>query len=743
MSPRRKSALTALLAASILLYLFFPAKCWAEKAPKVSRVKPAGTASKKAKTFPKPSITAYTDNSALTAFELDGNILWTGSVGELRAYDLSKGTLLKRHKFAGDVFISYIYAVKALKGKVWVATDIGLFSLDKRKGTWDSYLTGKDLPEGGVEAMDADLENGLLWLAVRKSMAMGESGDIRLGLFDPAKKRFRGLKIGSDFVERLVTTGKDVWLLTSLYGEEGGRLVRFGKKHLLLALKNGVKAEKDLKAGKEEHAFAMPVYITGIARYGSDGIIALYKTEPLGENEGESKTEIRLFEGAKESTLPAPSASLSLLKSSGKGGLWAGDEGKVWAYKGKGWKAMPDIPALGKGNLEGILSRGKDTYFIVNTLSGSPGVSGIYSVKGKKVLDLSQKRELSGGGVYSVILKDGRDNFWIKSEAGKYPYPDEVTRFKRKRDLWDYMNRKAGFKTYREAYHDRRLVYVTEHGGKVRLWAYYDDREGKVSGLKSYAYDPKDGSLLPEPRLTLKLETTWTKDDPGHVSDIHRVSVVRETDRYIWVITYEGWVLYFDKNKSRWEVLPGKYSSSAAFTSEGVWFTVKSGIMPQALFIGFKDLETTVHDLPTLTGQKNVWYQNTGIAVDGGTLWASSGKTLVRFDPNTLESSAYTADAMEENASISYILPYGERFLILGLTSSSYEEGISDWLWVFDKEKGSFLSTGVSRYLKGQDFGSAFPVERHLIEGDRLWLGTSKGVFVIDLPSLLREPKKR
>ena len=732
----------------LLSSLLSPGEVWSQKKRVPSpgkRVNPLRSPGRedKPKAFPRPAISVYTDNSLLTAFELEGDTLWTGSMGELRSYDLSRGNLLKRHRFAGDVFISYIYAVKALKGRVWVATDVGLFSIDKKKGTWERYFTGKDLPEGEIEAMDADRERGVLWLAVRKSMYMGEGGDIRLGFFDLSRKKFRGMSIGSDFIGGLVSTGKDVWLLTSFYGEEGGRLIRFGKKDLLSALKRGVSGEKDFKGKKEEYPFTGPLRITDISAYGDNGLAALYRTEPPGGTEEERKTEIRLFDGALQSTLTSPAGSFDLVKSAGGRGLWVTDEGKVWGYSAKGWKSLPEIPALGKGGLAGILSRGKAAFFILNALSGRPGPSGIYSIRGKKVIDLSQKRELSGG-VFSVLLKDSNDNFWIKSEAGEYPYPNEVTRFDRRKKRWDYMNRKTGFKTSRESYHDRQLVYVTEHGERVRLWAYYADREGKVSGLSAFAYDAKDGSLKPEPDLTLSLETSWTKDDPKYVSDIDRVSVIRETGKHIWVITIEGSVLYFDKDRTRWEVLPGKYSSSAVFSNEGVWFAMTSGAVPQAVFLSFEDLDTKVYDLPGLSVQKNVWYQNTGVAMDGEALWVSSGKTLIKLDPASAEAPAsYTADAMEENASISYILPYGSRYLILGLTSASYEEGASDWLWVFDKEKVAFLPTGVPRYLKGLDFGPAFPMERHLIEGERLWLGTSKGVFMIDLRSLFRGENKR
>jgi len=200
----------------------------------------------------KGNIRAFTDNGMITSFAEEGDTLWAGFSGELRVYDLNRNKLLKRYKFGGHTFLGHVYEIKVLAGKIWVGTSVGLFSLNKQDAKWEVFLCVKELPPGELKVMDADPDGKGLWLGVSKSIYLGESSEIRFGYFDIENKIFKSIKIESDFIEILVATHKDVYFLTSYYGSDATRLIRFDRKRLSDGLRKGIRNEEEMNEGKEE-----------------------------------------------------------------------------------------------------------------------------------------------------------------------------------------------------------------------------------------------------------------------------------------------------------------------------------------------------------------------------------------------------------------------------------------------------------------------------------------------------------
>lgn len=688
----------------------------------------------------KPEIGAFTDNSVITSFAKDGNKIWIGSYGELRSYDFERKILLKRYKFAGELFLSRIYQIEIMAGRVWVATDVGLFGLEESTDRWEVFLCGKELPAGGVEAIDIDYEGKGIWLGIRKSMHLGESGDIRLGYLDLRARTFRGIKINSDFIGKLVATKDDVWFFTRYYGgEERVRLIRIDRKGLTSALADGLKDEGIFGKGKDEYSYKAPNYVEGITPTVNGGLAALLSIGSFDLGKQSYKYELKLFGGREITTLALPVDARSLIRGDSGKNLWVLGNKTIYRYTGKDWKTFHLGDFSGKGHLVGIVEHKGTDYLVRNIKAGDEGASGIFTFSGERVIDLSEYRELSGGFNFWVFLKDSQGNIWTKSDYPNHPEID-VSKFNEKSNTWEYMNRKIGIRLSDHYRVDKEIEYITEYLDIVRLWVSFDDNENKISGIKIFNYSQEGSTLTLEPELSLKLKTTQTTNDALNINgSFHRISVIKETNRDIWVITADGRVGFYDKGKKGWEIYPEALSRLCVFEDTGIWFALGGGKSFSMAFLRFDDKKVSFIDFSKteLETDKDLWLS--GIAGDKKAIWLGLGRYLIRFDAITKTiSNTYFLKDMEEYGIIRHIVPYREKYLVLGITSTYEDVEIKSYLWLFDKETGEYFDTNLSQYLRGLSLEGYFPQNRFIIEGEHLWLGASHGVFKVDMRSLLK-----
>ena len=656
----------------------------------------------------KQNIVAYTDNSIITSFAKNGKKLWIGSYGELRLYDLEKRILLKRYKFAGDIFLSKIYQIKIMAKKIWVATDIGLFSLDEEKNKWDVFLCGRELPRGGVEAMDADPDEKGLWLGVRKSTHLGESGDIRLGYFELKTKQFKGTKINSDYVNDLVATKNNIWFLTDYY-ERGPRLIKFNKKKFLSALTIGLKNENKLSNGREEYTYN----IASVA-LNKKGELSVFNSVDISDsNKDKYRYFLEIFKERNFLPLSLPSDGSALVKESGGNNLWIYGNKKLYLYTENGWQNFSIGDFLGKSKLIGVVEYNGSYYLIVNSESGSKGISGIYTFSGEKIIDLSEYRELAGNRDFTVLFKDSYDNIWIKSENPNGQ--NYINKFNEKTNKFEYINCKV-------------IEYITNYLNNIMLWVPSDDYNKQISMLNVFRYNQKTSTIESGSELDLK----------ANVSDINtsRISFIKEMEKNIWIISADGWVACYDKNKKIWSAIYRGLSNLAVFDNNGIWFAIKKENGFTMAFLKFDNKGPSYFDFPMIKlGRDYI----SAITKDKNIIWLSSGRSLVQADINKREIiNIYYLKKIEEYGAIKYILPYKDRYLILGIISTYDDIDIENYLWLFDMKTGKYFNTNLSQYLKGISLYYLFYPIGFILDNDNLWLGSSHGLFKIDMEFLLK-----
>jgi len=686
-------------------------------------------------------IIAFTDNGQITSFVKDGNKLWVGYSGELRCYDLDKKILLKRYKFGKEIFLSQVYQIKVMAGKVWIGTSVGLFSFDDKAGQWEVYLCGKDLPPGGVEAMDVDPEGKGLWLGVRKSKYLGESGDIRLGYLDAESGAFRGIKIDSEHISKITVTKESVWFLTYYYPSDKQRLIKFDRNELANALTRGFKSEKELTKGKVEYpydAYTSKTYIENIEPQ-EDGVLVLFEVTSL-EKEGKSKHEFKTIKESGEfSPFSYPSGISSLITGNGKASLWAYGNKKVYHYINKEWKDFPLGDACLRGKFIGVVEHNGTGYLIINNFKRGERINGLYDFSGEKVLDFSEHHELSGDKDFIVSLKDSHGNLWIIGDPRGFP--TEVNRFNERSNTWEYIdNRKLGIQPYDESRINDEVVSISSYSERVRFWVRFQIRGEEVGGLKAFIWNPKNNALKEDKDMVIKFGNPFKvrADDPPYKSGLNQISTIRETDKDIWIQTREGWVISHDKKKGTFEIHPDKLFCSSTFDKEGIWFLWFPIGLEKNLHLAFlqlKDKEIFLYPIEsskiTLRGKEPGGHAR--IAVDGKTVWLGIGVNLMQFDTVTKKTAQiYFLNGIEKTGIIGFIQPFQNRYLILGISTPYEDTIIEHWLWVFDKETGKSFNTNLSRHIRGISLNNL------LLDEYALWVGAREGVFRIDQKLLMK-----
>lgn len=654
----------------------------------------------------KQNIVAYTDNSIITSFAKNGKKLWIGSYGELRLYDLEKRILLKRYKFAGDIFLSKIYQIKIMAKKIWVATDIGLFSLDEEKNKWDVFFCGKELPKGEVEAMDADPNEKGLWLGVRKPTNLGESGDIRLGYFELKTKQFKGIKINSGYVNDLVVTKDDIWFLTG-YFMRAGRLIKFNKKIFLSALTIGLKNEDNLSNGREEYTYDR----ASVSLY-KKGELFVFNSIVISYSEEKYKYFLDIFKERKFLPLSLPSDTSALVKESSGNNLWIYGNKKLYVYTENGWQNFSIGDFLGKSKLIGVVEYNGIYHLIINSESGSKGTSGIYTFSGEKIIDLAEYRELAGNRDFTVLFKDSYDNIWIKSDnANGERY---ISKFNEKINKFEYINCKV-------------VEYITKYLNNIMLWVPYMDYNKQIFVLRAFKYDQKTSTV--ESISELDLETNNSE------INLDRISFIKETEKNIWIISADDWVACYDKNKKIWSSIYRGLSNLAVFDNNGIWFAIRKENGFKMAFLKFDNNELSFLDFPMIKLESNYI---SAIIKDKNIIWLSSGRSLVQADINKKEIiNMYYLKEIGEYGVIKYILPYKDKYLILGIMTYEDTE-IENYLWLFDMKTGKYFNTNISQYLKGISLYCGFYPIGFILDNDNLWLGCSHGLFKIDMEFLLK-----
>ena len=653
----------------------------------------------------KQNIVAYTDNSIIASFVKDGKKLWIGSYGELRSYDLEKRILLKRYKFAGDIFLSEIYQIKIMAKKIWVATDIGLFSLDEEKNKWDVLFCGKELPKGGVEAMDADPDEKGLWLGVRKSTHLGESGDIRLGYFELETKQFKGIKINSEYIDDLVVTKDDIWFLTHYY-PWGARLIKFNKKKFLSALKKGLKNEDELSNGREEYT-----YNIASVSLNKKGELSVFNSADIPDSpEGKYKYSLEIFKGTNFLPLSLPLDYSVVIKESGENNLWIYSNKKLYLYTEKGWQNFSLGDFLGKSKLIGVIEYNGSYHLIINSESGSKVISGMYTFSGEKIIDLSEYRELAGNRDFTFLFKDSNDNIWIKSDNSEGE--NYINKFNEKLNKFEYIN-------FKEAEH------ITNYLNNIMLRLPSNEQ---ISILNVFKYNQKTSTIEPMSELDLKTDMRNINFDC--------VSFIKETEKNIWIISADGWVACYDKNKKIWSALYGGLSNIAGFDYNGIWFAIKKENGFTMAFLRFDNKKLSFFDFPIIKLEID---DIDSILKDKNIIWLSSGRSLVQADINKREIiNIYYLKEIEEYGYIKYILPYKDRYLILGITKMYEDTDIENYLWLFDMKTGKYFNTNISQYLKEVLLYYSFYPNQFILDNDNLWLAYYYGFFKIDMEFLLK-----
>jgi hypothetical protein len=676
-------------------------------------------------------IIAFTDNSQITSFAKDGYKLWVGYSGELRCYDLDKKILLKRYKFGKEIFLSHIYQIKAMRGKLWIATSIGLFSFDDKTDRWEAFLCGRDLPLGGVEVMDVDPEGKGLWLGVRKSMYLGEGGDIRLGYFDTGSGAFQGIKIGSDYVKRLFVTRENLWFLTRYFGEGGDRLIKFGRKKLVDALARKVENEKEITEGKEEYSYSIPTYIEDIApQY--DGVAVLFKIIST-DREGQPRYELKFIKENGESTpFSYPKGINLFIPADDNESIWVYDDKRIYYYKDKKWKDLPLRDSIKIGKFIGLIDHGGEKYLIVKSLKKREQINGLYDFSGKRVLNFSEPHELSEGENFVISLRDSDENLWIIAKLEGFP--TEINRFNEKSNTWEYIdNRKFGIQPSDKWRVNREVVFIWNHLGRVKLWVYFENRHEKTKGLKPFIYDPIDHTIKEEVALTLKFEASYI--DSGRLRGIHRPAATRETEKNIWLMTGGGSVIFYDRDKKCWQVYPQNFSGLAAFEKYGIWSAMGSAKILYMDFLRFDDKKLFSYFIETskINIEENEPDAISAMAIDGKVIWLGIGRILAKLNTETKEIEySYSLSEIERTGEIDFIQPYLDKYLIIGVNRTNGDDVIEHWLWVFDKETGKSFNTNLSRHIRG------ISLINLLLDEYALWVGAREGVFRIDQKFLMK-----